>query len=117
MALHLTGGTLAKPRKLNPYKRITRGVEKNIVVDEQEVVAITDNVGKYTYLNVAGVDYYVSDPLEEGGAYETADIVAAPKPPKAEPVVDPETGEVVKPKRKRGKKAQEEVAESEVEAA
>ena len=106
MALHLTGGNLAKARKLNPYKRITKGVEKNITVDGAEVVAITDNAGKYSYLAIDGVDYYVSDALEAGGEYATSDIVAQPKPV-AVPKVDPETGEVIAPaKRTRRKKAE-----------
>ena len=113
MALHLTGGGLDKPRKLNPYKRITKGVEKVITVDGESVTAITDNAGKYSYLNVGGVDYYVSDALVEGGEYTTADVEPKPKP---EPKVDPETGEVVPPK-PRKRRAKAEAANEEVAAA
>lgn len=75
MALFLNGGGLEKARKLNPYKRISRGVEVNVVVNGDEVVAVRDNAGKYTYLNVGGVDYYVSAGLEAGTQYTTEEVV------------------------------------------
>lgn len=113
MTKFLNGGE--KPRKLNPYKRISKGVEKVITVDGEAVTAITDTAGKYSYLNVGGVDYYVSDALVEGGEYTTADVEPKPKAEPKAPVLD-ENGEPVAPvKRTRRKKAEvaaEEVAEA-----
>lgn len=79
MAIQLVGGNLAKARKLNPYKRIQKGVEKDIKVNGEDVKAITDNAGKYTYLTVGGVDYYISDNVEAGAEFTTEEIVAKPK--------------------------------------
>lgn len=73
------GSSLAKNRKLNPYKRITKGNIVNVTVDGAAVEAIVDNAGKYTYLNVGGVDYYVSEALVEGAAYGTEEFVAPVK--------------------------------------
>ena len=102
MALHLIGG--AKPRKLNPYKRITKGNEILVSVDGQDVLAMVDNAGTYTYLTVNGVEYYVSAALESSAAYTVEDVQPKPKAEPKPKAVDPETGEVAAPKR-RGKKA------------
>jgi hypothetical protein len=90
MALHLVGGNLAKARKLNPYKRIQKGVEKDIKVNGEDVKAITDTAGKYSYLTIGGVDYYISDNIEAGAEFTTEDIVAKPK---AEPKAKKEQAE------------------------
>lgn len=96
MAKQLIGGGLDKPRKLNPYKRITKGVEKAVKVDGVVVLAITDNAGKYTYLTIDGVDYYISADIVAGAEFTTEEIVAKPK---------------AEPKPRKAKKAKEAVAE------
>lgn len=83
MALHLTGGDLEKARKLNPYKRITKGTAVKIKVKGTELEAMIDTAGKYSYLNVDGVDYYVSAKLNAGQSYDVEDIKATPPQPKA----------------------------------
>lgn len=79
----LTGGTLVKPARLNPYKRITKGTTIQVTVNGTPTEAIIDNAGKYTYLNVKGVDYYVTGALAAGSAYESSEFVQEPPKPKA----------------------------------
>lgn len=67
----LIGDSLPKPRLLNPFRRIKIGNEVNVRVNDQEVVAIVDRPGVYTYLNVDGVDYYVTGALTEGAEFTT----------------------------------------------
>ena len=73
----LIGESLPKSRLLNPFKRIKIGNEVNVKVNGQDVVAIVDRPGAYTYLNVDGVDYYVTGALAEG-----AEFTAQPWVPK-----------------------------------
>lgn len=68
----LIGGDLTKERLLNPYKRIKLGTEVNVKVDDVDVVAIVDPKQQYTYLNVEGVDCYITGVLTEGTEYGTA---------------------------------------------
>jgi len=84
MKYKLTGGSLTKAARLNPYKRITKGTTINIGVDNIAVEAIVDTAGKYTYLNVAGVDYYVTGALVDGQGYACSEFVQEPPKPKAE---------------------------------
>jgi len=67
----LIGESLPKPRLLNPFKRIKIGNEVNVKVNGQDVVAIVDRPGVYTYLNVDGVDCYVTGALTEGAVFTT----------------------------------------------
>lgn len=73
--------------RLNPYKRITKGTTLTVTIDGTEKEVIQDAAGKYTYLNVNGVDYYITGILEAGGSYESTEWV--PAPPKAKKVAEP----------------------------
>lgn len=112
MRYKLTGGDLAKDARLNPYKRITKGTEVTVKVDGEEVVAIVDMAGKYTYLNVGGVDYYVTVVLTEGTEYETCTWEPAQKKVKAAAVEgEPSAeGEEAAPKAKKSRKPKAEEA-------
>lgn len=69
-----------KQCRLNPYKRITKGTPLLVTIDGVEKEVIQDTAGKYTYLNVGGVDYYITGVLTDGASYETSEWVpAAPK--------------------------------------
>ena len=96
----LTGGGLTKPARLNPYKRITKGTTIKIGVDGLEVEAIIDTAGKYTYLNVKGVDYYVTGALMDGEGYESSEFVQEPPKAKEPKAAKPDSG-----KADKGKKA------------
>lgn len=114
MRYKLIGGDLAKDARLNPYKRITKGTEVTVKVDGEELVAIVDTAGKYTYLNVGGVDYYVTGALTEGTEYETCTWEPAQKKVKAAAEGEGEgEGEAVAPKAKKPRKPK---AEEPVEA-
>jgi hypothetical protein len=89
-----------KPLRLNPFKRITKGTEVNVVVNGEIVTAVVDTAGKYSYLNVGGVDYYVSAGLVEGQEFTVEAWEPKPSKPKAEDGAEGE-GE---PKKKRGRK-------------
>ena len=91
--------------RLNPYKRITRGTEVVCFVDGEENTAVVDNAGKYTYLNVRGVDCYLTGVLTEGGVYDVAEWVPTAPKAKAEPKLD-EEGNPVPKKTRRSKKAE-----------
>jgi hypothetical protein len=78
MMLKLSGGNLTKPVRLNPYKRAKLGTEHDILVNGQEVKALIPPKGKYTYLTVDGVEYYVSAELAAGNEFTSA--VEEPKP-------------------------------------
>ena len=85
--LKLSGGNLAKPVRLNPYKRAKLGTEHAVKVNGEDVSALVPPKGKYTYLTVNGVEYYVSAELAADNEYTAA--VEEPKPaaekkPKAE---------------------------------
>ncbi len=98
-----------KAVRLNPYKRLTRGTEVAVTVDSEEVVAVVDNAGKYSYLNVDGVDYYVNAALNDGDECSTTEVVPAPAPAQ---------GGEAKPK-KRGRKPKakpEEVVDADADA-
>lgn len=97
-----------KEARLNPYKRITRGTEVKVTVDGAELVAVVDKAEKYSYLNVGGVDYYVTAKLEEGGAYETATWV--PTAPKAKAKAEPVEGEAAAEPKAKKKRAPAEAA-------
>jgi hypothetical protein len=99
-----------KECRLNPYKRITKGTTILIDVDGEQTEAIVDTAGKYTYLNVLGVDYYVTGALAEGEGYTAMEWIPSPPKPKAEPKVDAETGEIIPPK-KRNRKPKAEAAD------
>lgn len=94
--LMLNGETLEKARRLNPYKRLGKGTEVTVTVDGEGLVAVIDAAYKYTYLNVGGVDYYVSAALIDGAAYTTEIVEVAGKKAKkvkaAEAEGDPEGG-------------------------
>lgn len=115
----ISGGNLESPVRANPYKRITRGNEIDIKLDGEEVEAIVDNAGKYTYLNVCGVDCYVNAALEQDGEYTSAPWAPATKKAKTSKVkeVIAEAAEAVptapngKPKRTRKGKAAKPVIE------
>lgn len=111
MRYKLTGGDLVKDARLNPYKRITKGTEVTVKVDGEEVVAIVDTAEKYTYLNVGGVDYYVTGKLTEGTEYETCTWEPAPKKVKAAAEgVEGGDGEAAAPKAKKSRKPKAEEA-------
>jgi hypothetical protein len=69
-----------KTVRLNPYKRLARGTEVTVTVDGEELIAVVDNAGKYSYLNVGGVDCYVNAALEDGDECSTTEVVPAPAP-------------------------------------
>lgn len=97
-----------KALRLNPFKRITKGTEVNVVVNGEPVVAVVDTAGKYSYLNVGGVDYYVSAALAEGDEFAVEAWEPKPSKPKAEAGAEVED----KPK-KRGRKPKAEEAPAE----
>jgi len=66
------GGGLEKDRILSEYKRIKTGTEVNVKVNDVDTVAIVDRAGKYTYLNINGVDLSFTGAAVEGAEYSTA---------------------------------------------
>ncbi len=66
------GGGLEKERILSEYKRIKTGTEVNVKVNDVDTVAIVDRAGKYTYLNIDGVDLSFTGAAVEGAEYSTA---------------------------------------------
>jgi len=96
----LTGGSLTKAARLNPYKRITKGTTITIGIDDVTTEAIIDTAGKYTYLNVKGVDYYVTGALVDGEGYASSEFVQEPPKAKEPKAVKPDSG-----KADKGKKA------------
>lgn len=99
----LVGG--AKPARLNPWKRIKTGKEVVVTVDGVENTAINDNAEKYGYINVEGVDYYVTGALIEGTAYTvvTVDVEAE----KAEKAARAEATKAERAAAREAKKAEE----------
>lgn len=66
------GGNLTKEWLLSEYKRIKTGTEVNVKVNDVDTVAIVDRAGKYTYLNIDGVDLSFTGAAVEGAEYRTA---------------------------------------------
>lgn len=66
------GGNLTKEWLLSEYKRIKTGTEVNVKVNDVDTVAIVDRAGKYTYLNIDGVDLSFTGAAVEGAEYLTA---------------------------------------------
>jgi len=106
MAFKLIGGSIDKVVRLNPYKRITKGRAVQCIVNGAPNEVMVDNAGKYTYLNVDGVDYYITGVLEEGVEYtseEYTPVNKAAKPEAAEGEAAAEGGDEA-PKAKRSRK-------------
>jgi hypothetical protein len=99
MAFKLTGGSITKVIRLNPYKRITKGRAVQCIVNGAPNEVMVDNAGKYTYLNVNGVDYYITGVLEEGVEYTSEEYTPTNKA--AKPEVEGESDEAPKAKRSR----------------
>ena len=103
--------------RLNPYKRLTKGTTVNVTVDGVALEAVVDNAGKYSYLNVGGVDYYVTAKLEEGMDMTTSVWEPKAKPAPKEPKVDEDGNPVVKPAKKARKPKAPVVDETPIEEA
>lgn len=82
------GGNLTKEWLLSEYKRIKTGTEVNVKVNDVDTIAIVDRAGKYTYLNIDGVDLSFTGAAVEGAEYRTAPWTpkVAPKKVKVEKV-------------------------------
>jgi hypothetical protein len=83
MGLKLVGGE--KAVRLNPYKRAKLGTEVTLNVNGAEVVGLIPPKGKYTYLTLDEVEYYVSGELVSGVEYTTEAYEPKAAKAKAEP--------------------------------
>ena len=109
MDYRIEGGNRLLPTPRNKSGRVI-----NITLNGEAVEAVVNRTEKYTYFKFQDLDYSVTGVLPDGGEYNVVEYVKAEKPAKAEPQVDPETGEAVaKPKRSRKKK--DDVAEAEAD--